>query len=345
MKKVIFLSRLYAPHIGGVEKHIQKLSKELIKKEYDITVLTTSHGPNLPKEQVIEGVRVFRFEHIDDVDKLATWRGIFQFRKLILSHDVIHIHDVFWWIIPLLPFFIFLNKKVFITFHGYEGNEEPSWRQKFWHRFAELFTNGNICIGGFHEKWYGVTPTKTSFGATESIQKPTDLIKKDTGHVRIFYSGRLAEDTGILTYLEACKMLKESQIKFSLDVYGDGELRQKAELFSKQHALPVKFLGFKKDFESKIIDYDIAFVSRYLAITETLANSVPVIAQYNNQIKKDYLALSPFNKWITITDNPDKIAEAVSKIKPLSSQASTWARQQTWERMAQVYIDLWNSKS
>ena len=39
-KNILFLTRSFYPNIGGVEKHVLELSKELIKRGYRITVIT-----------------------------------------------------------------------------------------------------------------------------------------------------------------------------------------------------------------------------------------------------------------------------------------------------------------
>ncbi len=78
--------------------------------------------------------------------------------------------------------------------------------------------------------------------------------------------------------------------------------------------------------------YDYAFVSRYLAIVEALAAGLPVFAHYNNQIKFDYLNMAPFAKYITIFKD-------YKEVKTLNGQE--WAKQQTWERMADIYEKLW----
>ena len=44
MKKVLFLTRSYYPNIGGVEKHIWFVSKQLIKKGYELHLVTSRPG-------------------------------------------------------------------------------------------------------------------------------------------------------------------------------------------------------------------------------------------------------------------------------------------------------------
>jgi spore coat polysaccharide biosynthesis predicted glycosyltransferase SpsG len=78
--------------------------------------------------------------------------------------------------------------------------------------------------------------------------------------------------------------------------------------------------------------YDLAFVSRYLAIMEALTAGLPVFAHYNNQIKFDYLNMAPFAKYITIFKD-------YREVRVQSGQA--WAKQQTWDSVADIYEKLW----
>jgi hypothetical protein len=50
-------------------------------------------------------------------------------RDLIKEADIIHCHDVFFWYLPFR--FLFPQKKVYIPFHGYEGNNPPNKRKIF----------------------------------------------------------------------------------------------------------------------------------------------------------------------------------------------------------------------
>lgn len=84
-------------------------------------------------------------------------------------------------------------------------------------------------------------------------------------------------------------------------------------------------------------DYDFAFVSRYLAILEALAAGVPVVAHYNNEIKKDYLKMAPFAKYINIFNDPNEANLTKTDIKG----GQTWAKKQTWSKMADLYEKLW----
>jgi len=156
---VVFLARLYLPHVGGVEKHLQQIS-HLLKAKNNITIICFKHDRLLPDFEQIAGIKVYRLPR---VDKWSVWWWFLQHLSLLKNADIVHIHDVFYWYLPFR--FLFPAKKVYMTFHGYEGSGPPKFSQIFWHRLAAYLTQGNICIGGFHQKWYGVKTSFISYGA------------------------------------------------------------------------------------------------------------------------------------------------------------------------------------
>ena len=163
---VLFMARLYWPHIGGVEKHVYEIGQKLKLKGHNLTIVAERHDPRLLEFEVHEGVKIWRIPLPEGVGestkKWFIWKWWLGHLDLFTRAEIIHIHDVFFWFWPFrLPYWF---KKVYITFHGYEGGV-PSWKQIFWHRLAAFLTSGNICIGDFHRKWYGVIPTFVSYGA------------------------------------------------------------------------------------------------------------------------------------------------------------------------------------
>jgi len=71
---------------------------------------------------------------------------------LIQEADIVHCHDVFFWYLPFR--FLYPKKKVFTTFHGWEGIFPPKWQAKVIRNISEKLSFGNICVGDFIRKWY-----------------------------------------------------------------------------------------------------------------------------------------------------------------------------------------------
>jgi len=78
-----------------------------------------------------------------------------------------------------------------------------------------------------------------------------------------------------------------------------------------------------------------------------MAIKLAVLAHYNNKIKKDYLEMTPFANYITISNDPGIIAKEVKERLENKDErvekAYQWAKKQTWENLAKIYLRLWNS--
>ncbi len=344
---ILFLSRLFYPHIGGVEKHVLKLSQELIKKGHRIIVITENHG--WKDKEIIDGINVIRINvgKREKLKKFFIWKELWKYRSLMYNADIIHCHDVLFWYLP----FGYLHpiKPVFTTFHGYEGNTIPGIKAVMMHKLAEFSSNRTISIGSFLDKWYHTHSTIISYGATDTPQKIE--IKKTGKNPTFLYIGRLEEEVGILEYIKALGLLKQKGITSKLIVLGDGTQRQEAESMAKKYNLDTNFQGFVEDINSYFSKADYVFVSRYLGILEAFANKKFVFATYNNQIKKDYLTLTPFSSWISITPDAKILADSIEDIlkntktrKVSINDAFQWVTKQSWKNLTEKYLALWDSK-
>lgn len=359
-KNVIFLARLYYPHIGGVEKHVEKLSDSLVAKGYKVTIITEKYGKNLKTTELYRGVQVVRIpvSKSEFLKKFSIWIGLLKYLPLMLAADVIHCHDVFFWVLPyrlILPF-----KKIYTTFHGYEGNSLPTIRAVVMHRVAAWFSNGNLTIGSFYKKWYGTLASETSYGAAELISEEpkqsfltgkrsrNELSARNRQVLKILYVGRLEEEAGILVYLESLKQMSNKNTLFKLFVLGNGTLLKFCEQYARKNIINVQFKGFEPNADKYISNFDVCFVSRYLGIIEALAQGKPVFAVYNNEIKKDYLIKTPFANFITICKSAEELTNELlsyeknpAEYNKITYKGYEWAKKQTWEVMTRKYLRLW----
>lgn len=333
-KSILFLTRLYHPHIGGVEKHVAILSSALMTKGYAVSIITERHSSKLPLIEMIDGVSVYRIPVSKNgyMKKFYIWKWVLQNLNLFLRQDIIHIHDVFYW---LLPFRVLLiTKKIYITFHGYEGYP-VRFVWKLQRKIAERLSFGNICVGDFMKKWYLTVPTSVIYGGV----RLDDNKYKQEEQSAVFF-GRLDSQTGILEYVKAFRKIKEKFPKFKFTVVGEGELKRK---------IPkgIKIEKFTQDVSKYIGKSRFIFVSRYLSMLEALVQKKEVVAVYTDPIMKDYLMMSPFAKYTKVCKTSDEIAHIVIeslKTKPNNKkleEGCLWAKKQTWENILSVYLKLW----
>lgn len=82
----------YSPYIGGVETHVEELSKRLVRKGHDVTVLSTDPSGRLPKSELLDGVKVLRFPAFAPGDAYYFSPSLRSYIKKAGGFDVVHAH-------------------------------------------------------------------------------------------------------------------------------------------------------------------------------------------------------------------------------------------------------------
>ncbi|MFH1855692.1 MAG: glycosyltransferase family 4 protein [Candidatus Omnitrophota bacterium] len=344
--KILMFSSYVHPHIGGVEKHVKRLSEELINKGHCVSIITAKYDQALADFEEFNKIKIYRFSNMN---LTATWIWIYRHRKILKNVDIIHCHDFYTFIYWYLPFrFLYLFKPVFITFHGFEGIIPIPKKILFLRKASECLTKGNICIGDYIPKWYGTKASFVLYGGADETEAVGVTVKNSA-----IFIGRLEKDTGIMAYLNAVKVLKEKHaIGLEVNICGDGSLREKIEKFIEENKLNIKLYGFVEEPANYLSENKFAFVSGYLAILEAMVRKKLVFAIYENALKKDYLALIPNSKDImVIASSPEELARKIAhyrnypeKSEEMIKNAYDFAKELKWDGVADVYLKLWNSK-
>ena len=355
---IVFFARRFYPQIGGVEKHVLEIGKRLVKKGHKVIVIAEfekntngvdyhSDSRSATSTGKVEGIEIYRINAGKDnwFKKFRIWKELWKLRKLVLGTDVVHCHDVFFWYLPFR--FLYPAKKVFTTFHGYEGNFIPTRKAIIMHKLAEKFSHGNICIGEFLEKWYGTKATYISYGAVEI---PDPKKTENTDKNLIVFLGRLEKETGIMEYLKAFNNLSKMYKNLRLEVLGDGSLMGKAKEYVVVNHLSVNFRGFIENTAKYVERASFMFVSRYLGILEAMVSKKYVLAVYNNKIKEDYLRMTPFSDFLSISSDANEIYQELKRCLLNDEQknakinkAYDWVKDKTWDNMVNVYLKFWST--
>jgi glycosyltransferase involved in cell wall biosynthesis len=133
--KILIGITYYWPNVSGLSAYVKRLAEALVKKGYEVTILTSRHDKSLPKKQIINGVTIVR-SHVG----VTVGKGVimpfllFDIIRLAKNHQVINCH------LPQFESFLFAlvgkisNKTVILTHH----TDLSGW--KGWsNRMAELF--------------------------------------------------------------------------------------------------------------------------------------------------------------------------------------------------------------
>lgn len=166
-------------------------------------------------------------------------------------------------------------------------------------------------------------------------------MQNDNLKFKILFIGRLEEDTGLLQYFKVIKYLQEKNLSLEFELLGDGVLREEAGKLGRVH-------GFVKNIKSYLTQTRFVFTSSYLSILEAMAQKKLVFAAFDNPLKEDYLKMMPSAKWMIIEKDPQILAEKIKyylthpeEEKKLVEAAYQWVRGQTWEKVVEIYLKLW----
>ena len=91
--KILTVLTYYRPHTSGLTIYAERLAKAFVKRGHQVTVMTTQYDPSLPREEMMDGVKVIRVPVAARVSKgvIAPLFGWYA-TKLVWQHDVVQLH-------------------------------------------------------------------------------------------------------------------------------------------------------------------------------------------------------------------------------------------------------------
>jgi glycosyltransferase involved in cell wall biosynthesis len=145
--RILFVARRAYPQIGGVEKHISKVSQELKKLGYKVDVISETN---------------IKYPKVKFLGLLFIWLWVVGNLDTFKKYDIIHAHDVTIWLLPLKVFLP--SKPIYSTFHGWEGKYPIPVKNKLIRKISTMISKRNICVGKFIERWYGIKADQIIYG-------------------------------------------------------------------------------------------------------------------------------------------------------------------------------------
>lgn len=303
----------FLPHIGGVEIHVDEVTKALVHKGHDVTVqCQTAGGSNYP-------YKIIR----------TLGENPYLPRN---KYDVIHCHDWFTYNKDLWKY----APKVYMTFHGWEGHCPPSQGIVIERQRINGEVSGSIIVGKYIESWYGTKGSLIWGGYNPDTDIDPEVVDKEG----FLFVGQLRPDLELDKYI---RLLSQLGANPKLDIVGEGDIKHFHNLCDEL-GIDVRFYGGTRDFRAIRAKVKYVLGGGYLSQIEALVNGKIVIQLYSNDLKRDYVELFPPK----IISGPweqegqklaEKVQEGLSEEVILANQK--WARAQTWESVSGVYESLW----
>ena len=91
--KILTVLTYYRPHTSGLTIYAERLARAFARRGHQVTVLTTQYDKNLPRQEMLDGVKVIRLPVAARVSKgvLAPTFGLVA-TKLAWENDVVQLH-------------------------------------------------------------------------------------------------------------------------------------------------------------------------------------------------------------------------------------------------------------
>jgi glycosyltransferase involved in cell wall biosynthesis len=339
MKTIVFCTPQFFPDKGGVERHVFEVSKALKNDKLDIIVITQQTNLSQKYFEVVDGISVYRIPK-NAISKIKIWSWIWKNKKILTSATIVHAHDVGWWLLPLLPF---IHAKLFITFHGWEGEFPVPVLHKI-HRFLlASVAVGTVHVGKYIQTFYWDMPTAVMYGGVNT--KKITPVSFDPTKNTIVFVGRLEKENDVLLYIDLFKKLQSRHTNLSILWVGDGQYRPICEKYGR-------VTGMVSNPSDYYADALLVCAASYLSILEALQMGKLIVAVYNSPLKKQYIELFPFASQMIcgsdISKIISKIEMALTDPEKITTQLKIVQAEvneiYTWRTVADTYLQLWKLK-
>jgi glycosyltransferase involved in cell wall biosynthesis len=286
----------FPPEVGGLESHVYHLCRALAAAGHPVDVVTSRSRPDLPRHEVMDGVRVWRTWM--PARNTAGW-GAFAFASmprfgaLAKVADVLHAQDI----ASVLPAMVARRVRgapmvtTYHTSHFLRRADSPFWRPVF-RRFLEAADHNLAASEEIAAVGESLAPGVRVEPLTNGVD--TDLFQRvgptlpapDTGRRRLVIPRRLFPKNGVEYAVRALPLIA-AEVDVEAVVVGDGPERGKLEALAAELGVAERltFLGARPhgDMPGILSSAELAIFPSLMEATsvaalECLACEVPVAA-------------------------------------------------------------------
>jgi len=369
--KILQVTSVFPPHIGGLEKCVYEISKRLALQGHEIVVYTTNF-PQGKNKEFKDGVLIHRIPVFFTLFKAPV--AIFLHHIMKEKVDLVHVH------IP--PIFGALSSIIFgkmkkvpvvLTYHNDTvGN---SAIQRFVAKIYNVFQNRlilkNVTLITVPSQAYKIELARRGINRNRIrvVNNGIDFSKKneliDTGEIRkrfglhgeklVLFVGALEKRKGVKFLIKAVPKISEEIKNVKVLIVGNGS--EKKNLQNLAHDLNVDnkvfFTGYvtEEELDALYVTADVFVLpSLYetfaLVLLEAMAHGKPVVA--TRIIGTSELVKSGLNGILVEPKNPEMLAEAIIQMlsekdyaEQLGKNGELFSKNFSWEKAVLGYINVY----
>ena len=251
--RVLVATARCVPEIGGIETHVEEVSRRLVRDHWDLEVLTTDRGGRLPRRETRSGIPVRRFRALPAERDWYASPGL-GWALLRADADLVHVQGIHT-LVPPLAMLVALVRRIpyVVTFHT--GGNSSAFRTRMrglqFRLLAPLLRRADALVGvsRFEGRRFDEV-TGLGDGAVRVVRNGGTL-PEPAGEVAVdpdlvVSIGRLERYKGHHRAVEALPRILEQRPGARLLVLGSGpyeaELRALAERLGVADRVDVRFV-------------------------------------------------------------------------------------------------------
>jgi glycosyltransferase involved in cell wall biosynthesis len=297
--KILQVCPRFAPYRGGIESHVEAISKALAKMGIEIQIYTTDPTGRLSPRETIDGLEIFRFHSYSLGDLYLFSPMLLMALKHLNNVDVVHAHDYQdYCVLAAVQAKGAFNSPLVITPH-YHPIGANMWRTVT----KRIYTTG---IGKYALRAADVVIAVSQYEKT-MLSQSFSLDSKRIVHIpngvnskfrslntrdakkkrNVLYVGRLEKYKGVQFLIKAFKKLAEDFQDSHLMIVGNGSYRKDLVTLAKALGIGgrVTFAGLVPENElinlyltSNVFVMPSEYEAFSIALAEAMACGTPVIA-------------------------------------------------------------------
>jgi glycosyltransferase involved in cell wall biosynthesis len=286
----------FPPEVGGLESHIHYLSRGLVERGHEVDVVTSRSRPELPRAEIVDGVRVWRTWM--PARNTVGWGAhaffsVPRLGALARAADVLHAQDI----AAVLPCMVARSVRgaplvvTYHTSHFLMRAASPFWRPVF-RRFLQAADHNLAASAEIAQVAQGIAPGVSVEALTNGVDTnvfrrvPPILEPPPPGRRRLLVPRRLFAKNGVEHLVRALPAILE-QVDVEAVIVGDGPERAALETLAREIGVAERtvFLGARPhaDMPGVLSSADLAVFPSLLEATsvaalECMACEVPVAA-------------------------------------------------------------------
>lgn len=297
--KIAQICPKYFPSIGGVETHVKELSERLVKKGYDVQVLTTLYDSKLPHEEIINNVKIKRFKTWAPNECYWFSSSLKGFLKNNSNNfDIVHAHS--YHAFPALYAAKTKDKNRLILTTHYHGTGHSFFRKMLHIPYKALgqveIKNSDklICVSSYEKELilnnFRIDPSKIvvipNGIKVNQLNSPQSTKKNNS----LLYVGRLEKYKGVQHIIKSLRYLKPN---ITLEVVGKGPYKKSLLTLVTQLGLSNRVTFFEdlsyEELMHKYANADLfVLLSEHeafgISVGEALASRVPCVVADNSAL-------------------------------------------------------------